>query len=121
MRTRTKKPIANRKLFSWLNNPIGRPACCTTASGDRPNSSSLRSSVLETRNRFVMAHLKSVTLLSSSPTSMPRTHLLYCLSNTTTLFTLRPSSSVPLSVHVRVFPFVETVQVMIIVTWPSFF
>ena len=45
----------------------------------------------------------------------------YCLSETTTLWTACPSASLPLKVEVRVFPSLETVEVTVIVTWPPFF
>ena len=40
----------------------------------------------------------------------------YCLSKTTTAFAFCPCSLLPSSVHVRFFPSLETVQVMVLVT-----
>ena len=53
------------RILSSLNKPLGRPACRRTVSGERPNSSSFRGSVLDTRNRFVIGYANSITLLSS--------------------------------------------------------
>ena len=37
-------------ILSWLNDANGKAACRSTVSGERPNSSNFRGSVLETRN-----------------------------------------------------------------------
>ena len=52
------------RILSSLNKPLGRPARRRTVSGERPSSLSFRGSVLETRNRLLIAQVDSITLLS---------------------------------------------------------
>src|SRR5262245_787456 len=53
-RYRAKSSSVVTRIFSWSNNPLGRPAWLSTSAGDTPSSSSLRASVVATRNRLTM-------------------------------------------------------------------
>src|SRR2546425_2087359 len=47
------------RIFSWSNNPVGRAAWRNTSTGSTPSSSTLRASVVATRNWLVIVLLPS--------------------------------------------------------------